>query len=152
MQCNDSDPGGSPITRISNRKVSSFKHGACWLEQYVWSVSRETFGSLRISVAIANSQGDLKKYMQELIDVQSQSDNSSSAKVPAISPLMPSTPLYGGGSFPHLPKSQSTRQRPDPVAEASSGVFASPFPSFHTTRWTPTSGGHAPVPTGMILF
>lgn len=82
----------------------------------------------------------------------SQSDSSSSSYCPPVSALIPSTPLYGSGSLPHLPNSQSILHSPEPVAEASRGTRASPFPSFHTTRWIPTSGGHAPVPTGIVLF
>ena len=103
MQCNDSDPGGSPITRISNRKVSSFKHGACWLEQYVWSVSRETFGSLRISVAVANSQGDLKKYMQELTFNLNLIIRPPRRSLPSLL-LCPQLRCTGADPFPIFPK------------------------------------------------
>ena len=82
----------------------------------------------------------------------SQSDSSSSSYCPPVSTLIPSTPLYGSGSLPHLPNTQSILHSPLPVAEASRGTRASPFPSFHTTRCTPTSGGHAPVPTALVLF
>lgn len=73
------------------------------------------------------------------------SSSSDAAPAPATSFLITSTPPYGSLSRNQRPSSQSTRQSPLAVALASHDAPASPEPSFHATRCTPTSGDHAPA-------
>jgi len=61
------------------------------------------------------------------------------------SPRTYSMPLYGKLLLKNRPRSQSTRHKPDAVAEANRGALLSPEPLFQTTRVTEISGDHAPV-------